>query len=77
MGLFDWLTSGPYEHYPATPGAVRASGQAVVTTAGNIQELDEGVRAGHAPAQAGVTGILLGPMLSAPRPVRERAQSLV
>ena len=65
----DW--SGPYAHYAATPGAVRASAQRVTTTAGNVQELDESVRAGHAPAPAGVTGILLGPLSAAPRPVRE------
>jgi len=77
VGVFSGLTFGPYEHYAATPGAVRASGQAVITTAGNIQELDASVRAGHAPASAGVAGILLGPMLGAPEPVRQRAQSLV
>jgi len=72
-----FIASAPYDHYDASPEAVRDSGAQVMLTVGHVQELDDSIFAFHQLAQAAVADALLGPMQAAPEPVRQRAQSVI
>jgi hypothetical protein len=64
---------GPFERYPVTAEGVCGAGDSVSGYAGNLESLQADVDGAHHPAQWGVAGLLASPMLSAARPVQERA----
>lgn len=61
-----------FQHY-ADPHAIWAAGNAVQGYAGDVEDLDGGTQAAHKPAQAGVAGLLAGPMANAPTGLKTRA----
>lgn len=65
-------SSGPFEHYDVTAETVWSAGDSVSEHAGDVEALQGDVVGAHRPAQAGVAGLLEGPMAAAPQPVKDR-----
>jgi hypothetical protein len=65
-------SSGPFEHYDVTAEAVWSAGDSVGSYAGDVEALQGDVVGAHRTAQAGVAGLLEGPMAAAPQPVKDR-----
>jgi hypothetical protein len=65
---------GPFDHYPASPHAVRAAAEQMSGFAGQVETLQADVTGAHRPAVYGVAGLLADPMVAAERPVRDGAQ---